>query len=105
VPIQSHKAMDAITKLLDFALPPLSLLLFTILMPPSLIFKLLMHVRKSLRKENVANKVVLITGAASGIGEVCFFFFFLSLLEHVVPGNMFFDANFLLYSKYEFYFW
>ncbi|XP_014505688.1 11-beta-hydroxysteroid dehydrogenase-like 2 isoform X2 [Vigna radiata var. radiata] len=61
--------MDAISKLLNFALPPFSLLLLPILMLPSLIFKLLMHVRKSLRKENVANKVVLITGAASGIGE------------------------------------
>ncbi|XP_047167421.1 11-beta-hydroxysteroid dehydrogenase-like 2 [Vigna umbellata] len=61
--------MVVISKLFNFALPPLSLLLLTILMLPSLIFKLLMHVRKSLRKENVASKVVLITGAASGIGE------------------------------------
>ncbi|KAG2410744.1 11-beta-hydroxysteroid dehydrogenase [Vigna angularis] len=61
--------MVVISELFNFALPPLSLLLLTILMLPSLIFKLLMHVRKSLRKENVASKVVLITGAASGIGE------------------------------------
>ncbi|KAK8472722.1 hypothetical protein PHAVU_002G285200 [Phaseolus vulgaris] len=61
--------MDAINNLLNIALPPLSLIFLSILMLPWLIFKQLVHVRKSLNKENVASKVVLITGAASGIGE------------------------------------
>jgi len=73
---QTHIAMDAINNLLNIALPPLSLIFLSILMLPWLIFKQLVHVRKSLNKENVASKVVLITGAASGIGEVCLIHFF-----------------------------
>ncbi|KAK7399254.1 hypothetical protein VNO78_10433 [Psophocarpus tetragonolobus] len=56
-------------KLLNFALPPLSLILISILTLPLLLFKPLMYIRKLVFKENVAKKVILITGAASGIGE------------------------------------
>jgi len=79
---ETQKAMDAINKLLNLVLPPLSLILLSIFMLPSLIFNHLIHLTKSLCKENVASKVVLITGAASGIGEVCLIrFFFLSMLD------------------------
>ncbi|KAK7356284.1 hypothetical protein VNO80_15552 [Phaseolus coccineus] len=61
--------MDVVNNLLNLALPPLTLIFLSILMLPSLIFKQLLHVRKSLWKENVANKVVLSTRAALGIGE------------------------------------
>ncbi|CAJ1937525.1 unnamed protein product [Sphenostylis stenocarpa] len=61
--------MDGVTKLLNLAVPPLTLILLCVCMLPSLIFKQLMYVKKSVYKENVANKVVLITGAGSGIGE------------------------------------
>lgn len=62
--------MIEINKLLNFALPPLSLIVIFIFTPPLLLVKLLMYVKKFLYTENVAGKVVLITGAASGIGEV-----------------------------------
>ncbi|KAG5029921.1 hypothetical protein JHK82_013513 [Glycine max] len=61
--------MIEINKLLNFALPPLSLIVIFIFTPPLLLVKLLMYVKKFLYTENVAGKVVLITGAASGIGE------------------------------------
>ncbi|XP_029130858.1 11-beta-hydroxysteroid dehydrogenase-like 2 isoform X4 [Cajanus cajan] len=61
--------MVSITKLLNFALPPLSLILLSILTLPLLLWKQLMYVKKMVYTENVANKVVLITGAASGIGQ------------------------------------
>ncbi|KAK7369636.1 hypothetical protein VNO80_11678 [Phaseolus coccineus] len=61
--------MDSINNLLNLALPPLFLIFLSLLVLPSLIFKQLIHVRKSIYKENVARKVILITGAASGIGE------------------------------------
>ncbi|KAE8705942.1 putative Hydroxysteroid dehydrogenase 2 [Hibiscus syriacus] len=38
-------------------------------LPPYLIFKLIRYILRSFRSENVAGKVVLITGASSGIGE------------------------------------
>ncbi|KAK7318297.1 hypothetical protein RJT34_02996 [Clitoria ternatea] len=61
--------MIALYKLLNVALPPLSLILLPTFMLPFLLFKLLMHVNKLVSSENLAAKVVLITGAASGIGE------------------------------------
>ncbi|KAL2342796.1 hypothetical protein Fmac_004081 [Flemingia macrophylla] len=61
--------MVSITKLLNFALPPLSLILLCILTLPLLLWKQIMNVKKLVYTENVANKVVLITGAASGIGQ------------------------------------
>ncbi|XP_016189573.1 11-beta-hydroxysteroid dehydrogenase-like 4A isoform X4 [Arachis ipaensis] len=62
--------MAAIQKLLNIALPPLSLVLLSSFMIPFLIFKVLIYVRKLFQTdEKLENKVVLITGAASGIGE------------------------------------
>ncbi|KAJ9568541.1 hypothetical protein OSB04_004507 [Centaurea solstitialis] len=42
---------------------------FFFLSPPYVLFKLLRHIARSISKENVAGKVVLIVGASSGIGE------------------------------------
>ncbi|CAK8579127.1 unnamed protein product [Lathyrus sativus] len=61
--------MSAICNILNVVLPPLSLIILPIIMLPYLFFKLLIHVKKMVYKENMARKVVLITGAASGIGE------------------------------------
>ncbi|MED6125546.1 hypothetical protein PIB30_069490 [Stylosanthes scabra] len=62
--------MAAIQKLLNVALPPLSFVLLLTLMLPILLFKILLHVKQLVcTDENMENKVVLITGAASGIGE------------------------------------
>ncbi|RDX63266.1 11-beta-hydroxysteroid dehydrogenase-like 6, partial [Mucuna pruriens] len=61
--------MKGINKLLNVVLPPLSLILLSIFMLPFLLFKQLMYVKRLLYTENVSNKVVVITGAASGIGE------------------------------------
>ncbi|XP_027340359.1 11-beta-hydroxysteroid dehydrogenase-like 4A [Abrus precatorius] len=61
--------MTVIQMLLNVALPPLSLILMSAFMPPLLLFKLLMYVKNLVHTENMARKVVLITGAASGIGE------------------------------------
>ncbi|XP_052114358.1 11-beta-hydroxysteroid dehydrogenase A [Arachis duranensis] len=64
--------MAAIQKLLNIALPPLSLVLLSSFMIPFLIFKVFIYVRNLFQTdEKLENKVVLITGAASGIGEVC----------------------------------
>lgn len=71
--------MIEINKLLNFALPPLSLIVIFIFTPPLLLVKLLMCVKKFLYTENVAGKVVLITGAASGIGEVWLTSYFIRL--------------------------
>ncbi|KAK7358668.1 hypothetical protein VNO77_00606 [Canavalia gladiata] len=61
--------MIPIYKLLNVALPPLSLILLTTFILPSIFFKLLTYVKKLVYSENLARKVVIITGAASGIGE------------------------------------
>lgn len=61
--------MDFIHKLISILLPPLASLWLLIFLPPYLIFKCISYIIRSVRSENVAGKVVLITGASSGIGE------------------------------------
>ncbi|KAI4334897.1 hypothetical protein L6164_013602 [Bauhinia variegata] len=61
--------MSSIHKLLNFSLPIITLILIPILMLPDLFVKLLLSVKKVACSENLARKVVIITGAASGIGE------------------------------------
>lgn len=64
--------MDLIHKLFNIVIPPVTLILISFLLPPFLIYKLFRSVTKRCKcVENVAGKVVLITGASSGIGEVC----------------------------------
>ncbi|KDP22588.1 hypothetical protein JCGZ_26419 [Jatropha curcas] len=54
--------MDVVTTLTVLLALPLLLL-------PYLVFKALRHVKRTIFSENVAGKVILITGASSGIGE------------------------------------
>ncbi|XP_023889693.1 11-beta-hydroxysteroid dehydrogenase A [Quercus suber] len=61
--------MDFLHKFLGIALPPLMLIVFSITWAPFLLFKFLYFLKRSKYSENVAGKVILITGASSGIGE------------------------------------
>ncbi|KAL5543855.1 hypothetical protein UlMin_007639 [Ulmus minor] len=61
--------MDSIHKLLNILLPLLSFTILLLFLPPFLIYKLFTSIKKFKRVEDVAGKVVLITGASSGIGE------------------------------------
>ncbi|KAK8595768.1 hypothetical protein V6N13_000457 [Hibiscus sabdariffa] len=61
--------MDFIHQLLSIIFPLLTTLLLLFFLPPYLLFKLLSYIFRSFCPENVAGKVVLITGASSGIGE------------------------------------
>ncbi|KFK39003.1 hypothetical protein AALP_AA3G187700 [Arabis alpina] len=61
--------MDMINITLNILLPPLTLIFLFLFYPFYLLIKLLNCVRNHLCIENVAGKVILITGASSGIGE------------------------------------
>ena len=63
--------MDLLQKLLNIVLLPLTLTAILFLLPPFLFLKYLFSLKRNICSENVANKVVLITGASAGIGEVC----------------------------------
>ncbi|WVZ26141.1 hypothetical protein V8G54_004685 [Vigna mungo] len=55
--------------MLNVLVPPLSLAILMLILPPFLLFKILRFIVRLIFRENVAGKVVLITGASSGIGE------------------------------------
>lgn len=57
-------------EILDFIVPSLCLILLLCILPPYLLFKIVNFVIRTMFSENVAGKVILITGASSGIGEV-----------------------------------
>ncbi|KAK9995338.1 hypothetical protein SO802_020024 [Lithocarpus litseifolius] len=61
--------MDFLHKFLGIALPPLMLIVFSFTLAPFLFLKFLYFLKRSKYSENVAGKVILITGASSGIGE------------------------------------
>ncbi|KAL6182655.1 hypothetical protein ACLB2K_044070 [Fragaria x ananassa] len=61
--------MDIINTLLNIVLPPIGLTLLLFFLPPYLFLKFLLSIIRPLFCENVAGKVILITGASSGIGE------------------------------------
>ncbi|XP_027340360.1 11-beta-hydroxysteroid dehydrogenase 1B-like [Abrus precatorius] len=61
--------MDLIHGILNILAPPLSLILMLYIIPPYMLFKFLHFIIRSMFSENVAGKVILITGASSGIGE------------------------------------
>ncbi|KAM3744017.1 hypothetical protein ACB098_06G019900 [Castanea mollissima] len=61
--------MYLLHKFLNAVLLPLTLIMLFFFMPPFLILKFLWSLKRSIYRENVSDKVVLITGASSGIGE------------------------------------
>ncbi|KAK0588498.1 hypothetical protein LWI29_001661 [Acer saccharum] len=61
--------MDLIHKLMNILLPPITSIALLFVWPLYLVFKFLSFIKRHLFSENVAGKVVIVTGAASGIGE------------------------------------
>lgn len=62
--------MNLIAKLIDAALLVITLMALPLFLPPYFLYKILRHVLKgTIFSENLAGKVILITGASSGIGE------------------------------------
>ena len=62
---------DIIHKVLNILLPVTSIISAVFVVPPFLLFKLVFSLlRRTCLIEDVAGKVVVITGASSGIGEV-----------------------------------
>ncbi|CAA7027756.1 unnamed protein product [Microthlaspi erraticum] len=61
--------MDMLNTILNVLLPPLTIIFLFLFYPFYLSIKLLICLYKHFRFENVAGKVVLISGASSGIGE------------------------------------
>ncbi|KAM1736879.1 hypothetical protein FF2_014888 [Malus domestica] len=61
--------MDIINKVLNVTIPPMSLAWLLFVLPTYLFFKLLISAARHVFSEDVAGKVILITGASSGIGE------------------------------------
>ncbi|CAF2151949.1 unnamed protein product [Brassica rapa] len=61
--------MDILHTSLDVLLPLVSIIFFFLFYPFYVLIKLVMFLYKQFLFENVAGKVVLITGASSGIGE------------------------------------
>ena len=62
-------ATDLVNTFMDWAARR-SLLLLAIFMPPYYVYKLASSAAATVAPEDVAGKVVIITGASSGIGEV-----------------------------------
>ncbi|KAL5543853.1 hypothetical protein UlMin_007637 [Ulmus minor] len=54
--------MDLIHTFMNIALPPITLILLICALPPLLVFKLTTSIKRSISGENLAGKVVLITG-------------------------------------------
>lgn len=61
--------MDLVNKILNIVLPPFVLLSLLLFSPLILFFKLFSRVQRCINIEDVAGKVIIITGASSGIGE------------------------------------
>ncbi|KAI3435267.1 uncharacterized protein J3R85_006182 [Psidium guajava] len=67
--ILTGRAVDLIPAFLNVTLPPVAIGALLFILPPYLFLKLLLFTFRSAFSEDVAGKVVLITGASSGIGE------------------------------------
>ncbi|KAL2935749.1 11-beta-hydroxysteroid dehydrogenase 1B [Bienertia sinuspersici] len=61
--------MDLINEVLNIAVPPFTFLSFCLLLPPFQFLKFCLSILNSFFSEDVTGKVVIITGASSGIGE------------------------------------
>lgn len=62
--------MDVTNSFLTLVALPFTALTFFLLLPPFYFFKFFVSIFWSIFSENVAGKVVIVTGASSGIGEV-----------------------------------
>ncbi|PWA58392.1 hydroxysteroid dehydrogenase 1 [Artemisia annua] len=61
--------MDLVNGMLNLVAPPFTFFTMLMFLPPWMIFKFFLGILRTVFPENVAGKVVLITGASSGIGE------------------------------------
>ncbi|KVI06166.1 Glucose/ribitol dehydrogenase [Cynara cardunculus var. scolymus] len=61
--------MDLINGFLNLVAPPFTFFALLLFLPPWIFFKFCLGILRSIFTENVYGKVVLITGASSGIGE------------------------------------
>ncbi|TYI72388.1 hypothetical protein E1A91_D07G058300v1 [Gossypium mustelinum] len=61
--------IDVITNIMNVIVPPFMLIALLLVYPLYLIYKFINFITRLLTSENVAGKVVLVTGAAAGIGE------------------------------------
>ncbi|GJX09126.1 11-beta-hydroxysteroid dehydrogenase 1B-like protein [Tanacetum coccineum] len=61
--------MDLVNGMLNLVAPPFTFFTMLLFLPPWMIFKFFLGILRTVFPENVAGKVVLITGASSGIGE------------------------------------
>ncbi|XP_074316532.1 11-beta-hydroxysteroid dehydrogenase 1A-like [Silene latifolia] len=61
--------MDLLNKVLNIVTPILTLLILCIFLPPFQLVKVILSIVRYFSSEDVAGKVVVITGASSGIGE------------------------------------
>ncbi|KAK6261970.1 hypothetical protein QUC31_007786 [Theobroma cacao] len=62
--------MDFIHKIMSIVLPSVTFLVLLFFLPMFLILKFLNFLKRTINIENLSGKVVLITGASLGIGEV-----------------------------------
>ncbi|KAF5196663.1 11-beta-hydroxysteroid dehydrogenase 1B [Thalictrum thalictroides] len=61
--------MELIHLIMDLVVPPVLLIFMLMVLPPYLIYKFLNKILRMFKIEDLTGKVVLITGASSGIGE------------------------------------
>ncbi|KAL7607456.1 hypothetical protein Lser_V15G17442 [Lactuca serriola] len=61
--------MDLINGVLNLVAPPFTFFTMLLFLPPWIFFKFCLGILRSVISENISGKVVLITGASSGIGE------------------------------------
>ncbi|KAM0004562.1 putative 11-beta-hydroxysteroid dehydrogenase [Helianthus debilis subsp. tardiflorus] len=69
---QTVAMMDLVNSFLNLAAPPFTFFTMLLFLPPWIFFKFCTRILRTLFSEVVSGKVVLITGASSGIGEVPF---------------------------------
>ncbi|KAK6924642.1 Short-chain dehydrogenase/reductase SDR [Dillenia turbinata] len=81
--------VDVIRMLLNLTAPPFTF--YLLLVPPYLLFKFFLGFLYSIFSEDVAGKVVIITGASSGIGEVVGSMFFSSWVNFSLHEVHFMD--------------